>query len=111
MNEFYQFNKNTQEQNATFTFLYRPQSNKYNLGQIIYKGHVTPGLLYFNKLLYFRLHHANAQDNDDDFLYRISMNNYQFYRVHHQLIPIEKAWRYGLGKCRPCILGPQLSTK
>jgi len=111
LNEFRHYNRNNKEQNATFTFRYTPQSSKYNLGNIIYNGHITPGLLYLNKLLYFRLHHANAQDNDDDFLYRNPRNDhYEFYRIHHQLIPIEKAWRYGLGKCRPCILGPQLST-
>ncbi|CAF1102990.1 unnamed protein product [Rotaria sordida] len=110
INEFRQYNGDNKEQNATFTFRYKPQSNKYNLGQITYHGHITLGPLYLNKLLYFRLHHANAQDNDDDFVYRISTNTYQFYIVNHQLIPIEKAWRYGLGKCRPCRLGPQLST-
>jgi len=109
INEFSYYRANHKEQNATFTFLYRPQSNKYNLGQIIYHGNVSLDSLYLDNLLYFRLHHPNAQDNDDDFLYRISMNNYQFYRVDHQLIPIEKAWRYGFGKCRPCISGPQLS--
>jgi hypothetical protein len=112
INQFIQYNNiDNKEQNVTFTFRYRSQSNKYNLGDIIYNGKVTPGLLYLNKLLYFRLHHSNAQDNDDDFLYRNSKNNsYKFYRTDHQLIPIEKAWRYGLGKCRPCILGPKLST-
>lgn len=110
MKEFRHHNLNHTEQNATFTFRYKPQSNKYNLGQIIYHGHVTLGALYLDKLLYFRLHEANAQDNDDDFLYRSFENNYQFYVVNEQLIPIEKAWRYGLGKCRPCRLGPQLST-
>lgn len=110
-NEFIHSNQNfKKEQNATFTFRYRRPSNKYNLGQILYNGHVTPGVLYLNKLLYFRLHHSNAQDNDDDFLYYNSTKNtYEFYQVNQQLIPIEKAWRYGLGKCRPCILGPQLS--
>jgi hypothetical protein len=110
INEFSYYQANHKEQNATFTFLYKPQSNKYNLGQIIYHGNVSLDSLYLDNLLYFRLHHPNAQDNDDDFLYRISMNNYQFYRVDHQLIPIEKAWQYGFGKCRPCISGPQLST-
>ena len=106
----FQEHNNKNEQNATFTFRYKPHSNKYNLGQILYDGKLTFGSLYIDNLLYFRLHRANAQDNDDDFLYKISNNHYQFYTVHQQLIPIEKAWRYGLGKCRPCILGPQLSN-
>lgn len=110
MNEFRQYQGSDPAQNATFTFRYRPHSNKFNLGQILYNGQVTPGVLYLNKLLYFRLHQSNALDDDDDFLFRNQTNSYQFYRVNHQLIPIEKAWRYGLGKCRPCILGPQLST-
>ncbi len=110
INEVSQYHENQKSQNATFTFRYRPQSNKYNLGQIIYNGKLTPGMLYLNKLLYFRLHQNNAQDNDDDFLYQNQTNFYEFYRINQQLIPIEKAWRYGLGKCRPCLLGPQLST-
>ncbi|CAF1343007.1 unnamed protein product [Adineta steineri] len=110
MNEFSQSYTNQKEQNATFTFRYKLQSNKYNLGQINYNGNVSFGSLFLDQLLYFRLHHANAQDNDDDFLYRTSVNNYQFYRNHHQLISIDKAWRYGFGKCRPCVIGPQLST-
>ncbi|CAF1209059.1 unnamed protein product [Rotaria magnacalcarata] len=109
-NEFNQYHGNNTEQNATFRFDYKSHSNKYNLGQIIYYGHVTSGPLYLNKLLYFRLHHANAQDNDNDFLYRTSTNTYRFYIVDQQLIPIEKVWQYGLGKCRPCQLGPKLST-
>jgi hypothetical protein len=110
INEFNQYQGKNKEQNATFTFRHKPPSNKYNLGQIIYHGYVTPGLLYLNKLLYFRLHQANAEADDDDFLYRNQTGYYEFYRVNQQLIPIEKAWRYGLGKCRPCILGPQLSS-
>lgn len=110
MKEFAQYVKTHRSQNATFTFQYRLPSNKYNLGQILYNGQVTPGGLYFNKLLYFRLHQSNAPNDDDDFLFRNETYNYAFYRVHQQLIPIEQAWRYGLGKCRPCVLGPQLST-
>lgn len=110
INEFKQYHIYNKEQNATFTFRYKPQSNKYNLGQITYSGSISSGSLYFDELLYYRLKHANAQDNDNDFLYELSSNTYQFYYVHQQLIPIEKAWQYGFGKCRPCILGPQLSN-
>ncbi|UJR22184.1 hypothetical protein I4U23_025248 [Adineta vaga] len=108
MNELNQYDMRNKEQNASFTFRYKPQSNKYNLGQITYEGSVSTGSLYFDKLLYFRLNHGNAQDNDDDFLYKMSSNIYQFYRKHQQLIPIEIAWRYGFGKCVPRILGPEL---
>lgn len=108
VNEFNQYNMPNREQNASFTFRYKPPSNKYNLGEMTYKGSISTGSLYFDELLYFRLHHANAKDNDNDFLYEISSNIYQFYRANQQLIPIEKAWRYGFGKCRPCINGPEL---
>jgi len=105
-----EYQQNGREQNATFTFEYRSPSNQYNLGQIVYKGRITPGQLSFNKLLYFRLHENNVQINDKDFLYENNLNQtYEFYEINRQLIPIERAWRYGLGKCRPCILGPQLS--
>ena len=97
-----------QSRNASFTFRYQPHSSKYNLGQITYEGDLKPGSLDLGQLLYFRLHHGNG--DDDDFLFRTSDDNYQFYNVPDQLTPIEKAWRYGLGKCRPCILGPQLSS-
>jgi hypothetical protein len=99
-------------QNISFTFRYRAASNQYNLGQITYQGHVTSGSLYFDRLLYFRLHDWHRHHNDDDFLHRSTTamhDYYQFYHVNQELIPIEKAWRYGLGKCRPCILGPQLT--
>jgi hypothetical protein len=108
INEFNHYRGNQKPQNATFTFHYRPQSNKYNLGQIRYNGHVTSGILYLNKLLYFRLHEGNAQD--DDFLYQNQTNIYEFYRVNQQLIPVVEAWKHGLAKCRPCLLGPRLST-
>lgn len=107
--EYHQYGMNHHEQNATFTFDYRPPSNKYNLGQITYNGHITPGKFYFNKLLYFRLHEQYNQINDQDFLYENRNQTYRFYEINRQLITIERAWRYGLGKCRPCILGPQLS--
>ena len=105
--EFRQYRGNQEPQNATFTFHYRPQSNRYNLGQIKYTGRVTHGKLFLDNLWYFRLHQGNA--GDDDFLDRNASNVYQFYRVHQQLIPIVDAWRHGLAKCRPCLLGPQLS--
>lgn len=111
INEYHHYSGNYTEQNATFTFRYKPPSNQYNLGQITYSGHVTIGPLYFKKLLYFRLH-KNMVKNDTsrDFFYHVSTNTYQLYTVDQHLIPIVKAWQYGLGKCRPCELGPKLST-
>lgn len=109
-NEYRLSNQNSKEQNTTFIFHYRSPSNQYNLGQIFYNGHITPGTLFLNKLLYFRLNDNYLQNNNTDFLYQNSTKDtYQFYQVNQQLIPIEKAWRHGRGKCRPCILGPQLS--
>ena len=108
INEFKQYNYNHSQQNVTFTFRYRSPSSKYNLGKIIYYGQVTIGPLFFDKLLYFRLHHVDIQRYKNDFFYQTNQSHYQLYRIDQQLIPIEIAWRYGLGKCRQCRLGPQL---
>ncbi|CAF0878174.1 unnamed protein product [Didymodactylos carnosus] len=103
-----------ERKNATFTFIYREQRNQYNIGNIIYSGELSNNNLFLDKLLYFRLKQYNAQ-NDDDFLMRInnyvnisSINQlYEFYTIGKYLIPIEKEWRYGVGKCKPCVLGPK----
>ena len=97
-----------QTERFSFTFRYRPPSKKNNLGQIIYQTKHSAVSLYLSRLLYFRLQHAHFRNFADDFLDRTSNNSYQFYTTQHQLIPIEQAWRYGLAKCRPCLLGPQL---
>jgi hypothetical protein len=101
---------NATSQNASFVFHYKTPLNKYDLGQITYQGDQTRGPLFLDNLLYFRLHHAHRHGSDSDFLSLTSHGDYQFYIVNQQLIPIEKAWRYGLGKCRPCVFGPQLSA-
>ena len=94
--------------NASFTFRYKPPSNKNTLGQITYEGAETGSPLFLDHLLYFRLHHGMTQESDNDFFHRTLSADYEFYTVHQQLIPVEQAWRYGLGKCQPCVLGPQL---
>ena len=96
-------------QSFSFNFRYKQPSNIYNLGQITYQGNHTAGSLYLNRLLYFRLHHAyHRGEQVDDFLSRAPSNTFQFYRTDQQLIPIVDAWRHGVGRCRPCVLGPQL---
>jgi hypothetical protein len=109
-NEFNQYRTNQNPDHATFIFYYRTPSNKYNLGQIKYLGNLTLQTLYLDKLLYFRLNQIHT--HRDDFLYKNPMNSYQLYDVNQTLIPIVEAWKLGLAKCRPCLLGPQpqLST-
>lgn len=104
----FRFDPQQPSRNASFTFRYKPASNKYNLGQITYHGHESGDLLFLDRLLYFRLPPGMTQDRDNDFLHRTLSDDYELYTVHRQLIPIDKAWRYGLGKCQPCIVGPQL---
>lgn len=101
----------SQSSSFSFTFRYRPPSNKFNLGQIVYQAEHSATSLYLKNLLYFRLHHAHIKSTEEDLLDRTSDNLFQFYMPGKQLIPIKEAWRHGLAKCFPCVTGPQLIMK